>query len=72
MSCKERQSQKGVFLRKLQLQLPVVSPPDTVMNTLTGTRGALPPARIRKGTTKFVGLYGFNVLARQTLGSVRL
>ncbi len=35
-------------------------------------RGALPPARRRRGTTEFIGLYGFNGLAHQTHESIRL
>ncbi|KAK4828827.1 hypothetical protein QYF61_000884 [Mycteria americana] len=88
VSCKEKQSPKGVLPGKLLLRFPADNFPDRVeglilllilmeelltcmykkwvMNTMTRTRGALPPARWRKGTTKFTGLCGFDGLAHQT------
>jgi len=35
-------------------------------------RGVLPPARWRKGTTGFIGLCGFDGLARQIHKSIEL
>ena len=66
MNFKEMQSQKGFLQRKLLLQFPAGSPPDTVMNTMGRTRGSRPPARGRKWTIRFIGLCGFNGLAHQT------
>ncbi|KAK4830567.1 hypothetical protein QYF61_011745 [Mycteria americana] len=43
-----------------------------VTNAMTRTRGALPPARWRKGTTGFTGLWGFDGLAHQSHRSIRL
>jgi len=43
-----------------------------VTNTLTRTRGALPPARWRKGTTMFIGQCGFGGLADQIHKSIKL
>jgi len=42
------------------------------MNTLIRIRGALPPARWRKGTTRFIGLREFDGLACQIHKSIRL
>lgn len=44
--------------------LVVCSCKDQVMNALTRKRGALPPARQRKRTTRFIGLHGFDSLAQ--------
>jgi len=43
-----------------------------VTNSVTRTRGALSPGRWRKGTTRFIGLCGFNGLAHQNPRSIRL
>jgi len=43
-----------------------------VTNTLTRIRGALPPAGWRTGTTRFIGLCGFDGLAHQIHKSIRL
>jgi len=40
--------------------------------SLTRIRGALPPARWRKGTTVFIGRCGFGGLARQIHKSIKL
>ena len=52
--------------------LLVCSYRNQVMNALTSNRGALPPAKQRKGTTSFTGLYGTHCLAHQTHGSITL
>jgi len=43
-----------------------------VANSLTRIRGALPPARWRKGTTAFICRCGFSGLARQIHKSIKL
>ena len=43
-----------------------------VSHSLTRIRGALPPARWRKGTTAFIGQCGFGGLARQIHKSIKL
>jgi len=42
------------------------------MNTVTRISRALPPARWRKGTTRFIGLCGFDGLVCQIHKSRRL
>ena len=44
-------------------ELMICSYKNQVMNTPSGNRGALPPARQRKGTTRFIGRHGSGGLA---------
>ena len=77
---------KGDSLGKMLLQFPAASSPDQVdslilipilwrgppSHSYTRIRGALPPARWRKGTTRFIGRCGFGGLARQIHKSIKL
>lgn len=56
----------------LMKELQVCSYRNQVMNALLRDRGALSPARQRKGTARLTGLYGTDFLAHQTHGRIIL
>lgn len=59
-------------LLTLMKELQVCSYRNQVMNALISDRGALSPARQRKGTASLAGLHGTDFLTRQTQGRIML
>lgn len=59
-----RQSRRADPLSEPKKELLVCSYKNQVMNAPARNRGALPLPRQRKGTSRFIGLHGFDGLAQ--------